>query len=129
MKSTKSLILTYKGKVLLFSHENLLQSEKDEWDFLRMGTLNKTKISDFLQKEINLPAKITDANLVNLSIGTNEDSELFHFRLTDDNVNCIKRKSGWRIEFYRLEELDKVALSFETRSLYQKYKDQISQLV
>jgi len=123
-----SIILTYKNKILLFSKEVILNPSENKWDFFRVTNNKKSKLIDALKKEMNLSSNVNNQELPLIPLAGEEDSSsVFYTRMTDENVNSISRKKGWRLEFYRIDELDKITLSDDASSIFEEYKDQIIQ--
>lgn len=123
-----SIILTYKNKILLFSKEVILNPSENKWDFFRIANNKKSKLVDALKKEMNLSSNVKNQELPLIPLaGQIDNSRVFYARMTDENVNSISRKKGWRLEFYRIDELDKITLSDDASSIFTEYKDQIAQ--
>ncbi len=123
-----SIILTYKNKILLFSKEVILNPSENKWDFFRVTNNKKSKLIYALKKEMNLSSNVNNQELPLIPLAGEEDSSsVFYTRMTDENVNSISRKQGWRLEFYRIDELDKITLSDDASSIFEEYKDQIIQ--
>jgi len=131
MPYQSSILLTYKGKILLFSKEVLTSNMDSIWDFLNIKKVKGGSISEYLQKEINLPIKLKKDSLsvVQVLPRNTDGAQLFHLKLTDKYVNDIERKEGWRLEFYRFSEIEKISLSNDTKNLFTKYRDEIKALL
>lgn len=100
------IVLSYRKKLLLYvKKENTLEPEKNIWELLDKKTVSKTIARRLNYSEI---AK-----------------NLLHAELTDDDVNNMKRKTGTRLDFYKISELDTLTLSETSFSLISDYKDQI----
>lgn len=131
MTTQSSIILTYKGKILLFSYDVSLYKTDNVWDFLKVEKKGSKNIIDFLRKEINLPSKLKQEEIkVDQIVASDENGlQLFHFKLTDEYVNGIDRRNRWRLEFYQFNELEKISFSNEAQMIYTKYKDLIKSLL
>ena len=105
--------------------------KKNHWDFLKMGKLKNKEVIDFLRKEISLTSKSgpDEEMLTSIVLNGNSPLRLFHFRLSDANVNSMKRKEGWRLEFYRFNELDEILLSDEARLIFTEHNNEIKALL
>lgn len=113
----KSLILlTYKGKALLMHKQNsVIDTEKHPWTFIGGIREKRESFEDALarrvQKEMGI--KIEDVEFVSDSY--------YHARLTDDNVNSIKRAENQLLDFFTLKEIKKLFLSIPTKQFIIKY--------
>ena len=103
------IFLTYKGKVLLMHKQNsVIDQEKHPWSFIggikeKRESFEKT-LTRRVQKEMGI--KIDNVEFV---------SEFcYHARLTDDNVNQIKRSENQLLDFFSLKEVKKLFLSNQT---------------
>ncbi len=103
------IFLTYKGKVLLMHKQNsVIDQEKHPWSFIggikeKRESFEKT-LTRRVQKEMGI--KIDNVEFV---------SEFcYHARLTDDNVNHIKRSENQLLDFFTLKEVKKLSLSSQT---------------
>ncbi len=118
-KSPQSLILlTYKGKVLLMYKSNSpVDKEKHEWCFIG-GIKDKRESIEsalyrWVKKEIGV--QIETVEFVSDSC--------YHARLTDDNVNRIKRSEGQLLDFFTLKEVRKLFVSNATEQFISKHSD------
>lgn len=107
--STGLILLTYKGKALLMhKQKSVIDEEKHPWSFIsgineKSESLEKT-LSRRVQKEMGI--KIENIEFV---------SEFcYHARLTDYNVNNIKRSENQLLDFFSLKEAKKLFLSSQT---------------
>ncbi len=104
------ILLTYKGKVLLMHKQDSVIDEEDHpWSFIS-GHKDKKEspenaMSRRVEKEMGI--KIEEVEFI---------SEFcYHARLTDDNVNNIKRAENQLLDFFTLRELEKLFLSTHTQ--------------
>lgn len=116
-KTIHSLILlTYKGKVLLMHKSSSpIDEEKHPWCFIG-GTKEEREsfenaLSRRVEKEMGI--KIEKVEFVSKSC--------YHARLTDDNVNKIKRAEGQLLDFFALKELKKLFLANSTQQFISKH--------
>lgn len=111
------ILLTYKGKVLLMHKKNsVIDDEKHPWSFIG-GVKEKSQsfeetLARRVQKEMGI--KIKDIEFVSESC--------YHARLTDDNVNHIRRAENQLLDFFSLDEVKKLFLSRTTEQFIKKYE-------
>ena len=103
------IFLTYKGKVLLMhKQDSVIDEGKHPWCLIggikeKRESFEKT-LTRRVQKEMGI--KIDNVEFV---------SEFcYHARLTDDNVNQIKRSENQLLDFFSLKEVKKLFLSNQT---------------
>ncbi len=112
------ILLTYKGKILLMYKSNSpIDKEKHQWCFIG-GIKEKREsfenaMSRRVEKETGI--KIEKVEFVSDSC--------YHARLTDDNVNKIKRAEGQLLDFFTLKELRKLLVSNATEQFISKHSD------
>lgn len=119
------ILLTYKGKVLLMLRNNKQTVLKDnKWSFIG-GTKEKNKSSEqsiFNEVEKQMSIKLTSVEFLSSSLYKEAKKYYYYAKLTDDNVNNIKRDEGQTLYFFTLLELEKLPLTTSTRSFVSKYK-------
>ncbi|MEK7559643.1 MAG: NUDIX domain-containing protein [Patescibacteria group bacterium] len=120
-KISRSLILlTYKGKALLMNKSNnSIDKEKHPWCFIG-GVKGETESFESAMKrrvEIEAGIEIKDVELVSESC--------YHARLTDDDVNRIKREENQLLDFFTLKDLKKLFLSNTTAQFVSKHSELI----
>lgn len=110
------ILLTYKGKVLLMhKQDGVLDEVIHPWSFIggikeKSESFEKT-LTRRVHKEMGI--KIENVEFI---------SELYyHARLTDDNVNSIKRSENQLLDFFSPEEVKKLFLSQSTQVFFSKY--------
>lgn len=105
-----SILVTYKGKILLFSKDTYFQeNSKNIWSLLDERKVKEFHLSSFKMTKLESP--------------------MLHIRLTDENVNTLRRKEGYRLEFYQFSEVLKLNLSDDARILLDQYQDEIKGLL
>lgn len=125
-----SIILTYKSKVLLFSKEVLLDPAQNKWDFLKISNTKKGKALTYVKEEIILGNGIKQNEIVLTPFNNSEENpSVYYIKMTDGNVNSIKRKKGWRLEFYRINEIPSISLSEDASQIFEKYEEQIKNIL
>lgn len=121
-----SIILTYKNKVLMFSKEDLLNPNENVWDILYYNNLKESKIVEKLKIDMNISKEKNDPENQIIKLNNSDNNlTVYLVRMSDANVNSIKRKNGWRIEFYRTDELGNISLSQSTREIFNTYSANI----
>ena len=114
------ILLTYKGKVLLMNKsESVLDEGKQPWVIIGGTIGNKSKIEDALAKRVEKEAGIKINEIKQIS------ENYYHCELTDDNVNHIDRAQGQLLDFFKLEEVEKLSLSSAARAFIEKYSSLI----
>lgn len=110
------ILLTYKGKVLLMHKQNGPgDEEKHAWSFIGGTCERKESFESALARRVEKEAgiKIEKVEFVAESC--------YHARLTDDNVNQIKRAENQLLDFFSLKELKKLFLSKATAQFISKH--------
>src|ERR1035437_8975645 len=103
------ILLTYKGKVLLMhKQDSVIDEEKHPWSFIsgikdKSESFEKT-LARRVHKEMGI--KIENVEFVS--------EYYYHAKLTDDNVNHIRRSENQLLDFFSLKEVKKLFLSNET---------------
>ncbi|MBI2032171.1 MAG: NUDIX hydrolase [Candidatus Levybacteria bacterium] len=113
---TGLILLTYKGKVLLMYKTNSpIDEEKHEWCFIGSKKNDKESFKETLLRKVEKEASIIVDEVELVS------ENFYHARLTDDNVNQIKRGEGQLLDFFTLREVQKLRLEASTRSFISKF--------
>ena len=114
--SPASILLTYKGKALLMYKRNgPMDEEKHAWCFIDGIKENKESFENAMARKVEkeMGVKIEKVEFVSESC--------YHARLTDDDVNKIKRAEGQLLDFFTLKELGKLFLSSTTAQFISKH--------
>lgn len=110
------ILLTYKGKALLMHKRNSVIDEVNHpWSFIG-GIKEKSESPENAmsrQAEKEMGIKIEKVEFISESC--------YHARLTDDNVNKIKRAENQLLDFFTLKELKKLFLSSRTQQFVSKH--------
>lgn len=116
-KILRSLILlTYKGKVLLMHKVNSPgDKEKHPWCFIGGIKERKESFENAMARKVEKEMGIKIENVEFVS------ESCYHARLTDDNVNQIKRTENQLLDFFSLRELKKLFLSSTTAKFISKH--------
>lgn len=110
------ILLTYKGKALLMYKMNSpIDSKEHEWCFIGGRKDEKESFEEALTRRVEKEAniKIEDVEFVS--------ENCYHARLTDDNVNNIKRGEGQLLDFFTIGEVRKLHLSGPTQQFISKH--------
>ena|SRR3972149_7178986 len=114
--SPSLILLTYKGKVLLMHKQNsVIDEEIHPWSFIGGIKKKEESFENALKRrvEAEMGIKIEEIEFV---------SEFcYHARLTDDNVNKIKRAENQLLDFFTLKEVKKLYLSNPTQQFILKH--------
>src|SRR5664280_1514582 len=103
------ILLTYKGKVLLMhKQKSVIDEEKHPWSFVS-GV--KDKNESFEKAMIRRVHKEMGIKIDNIEFVS---QSCYHARLTDYDVNNIKRSENQLLDFFSLKEAKKLFLSSET---------------
>lgn len=106
------ILLTYKGKILLMHKTNGPRDEENHpWSFIGEACEKRESFENALVRRVEKEAGIKIENVEFVS------ESCYHARLTDENVNNIQRAENQLLDFFSLEELDKLFLSKPTRQL------------
>ena len=114
--SPASILLTYKGKALLmYKKSSPMDEEKHAWCFIGGIKENRESFENAMSRRVEKETgiKIEKVEFVSESC--------YHARLTDDNVNKIKRAEGQLLDFFTLKELRKLFLSSTTAQFISKH--------
>ena len=118
--SPSLILLTYKGKALLMhKQKSVLDAEKHPWSFISGVKEKKESLEKTLAKRVHKEMGIKIENVEYVS------DSYYHARLTDDNVNSIKRAEHQLLDFFTLKELKKLFLSSDTYDFVSKHGDLI----
>lgn len=115
------ILLTYKGKVLLMhKQDGVLDSKRHPWCLIE-GVKRKTEpfektLVKHVQKEMGI--KINNIEAVTESY--------YHARLTDDNVNSIKRSEHQLLDFFSPKEVKKLFLSTKAADFISNHESLIN---
>ncbi|PIP74734.1 MAG: hypothetical protein COX78_03160 [Candidatus Levybacteria bacterium CG_4_10_14_0_2_um_filter_35_8] len=122
--SCSLILLTYKGKVLLMHKQNsVIDEENHPWCFISGVREKKESFERALSRKVEKEMGIKIENVEYVS-------ELcYHARLTDDNVNQIKRAENQLLDFFALKELKKLFLSQNTQAFVSKHSAYIKPIV
>jgi|SRR3990167_274060 len=110
------ILLTYKGKILLMHKQNsVIDEEKHPWSLIGGVKKREESFESALKRcvEIEMGIKIEEIEFVS--------DFCYHARLTDDNVNKIKRAENQLLDFFTLKEVKNLFLSNTTAQFISKH--------
>jgi len=114
--SPVSILLTYKGKVLLMHKKNgPTDEEKHAWCFIGGVKEDRESFENAMSRRVEKEAGIKIENVEFVS------ESCYHARLTDDNVNKIERGENQLLDFFTLKEAGKLFLSSTTAQFILKH--------
>ncbi len=119
--SSGLILLTYKGKVLLMhKQKSVIDEEKHPWCLIGGIRKNKESFEQALTRKVEEEAgiKIEKIEFV--------EENRYYTHLTDDNVNKIQRSENQLLDFFTLNEINKLTLSSSTQQFIAKHRDLIS---
>ena len=121
------ILLTYKGKVLLTMMRDSRQAllKQGTWSFICGLKEGNESLEESIVREVKGETHITLFGVEFLSSQLYEDrtNYLYHAALTDDNVNNIERDEGRSLDFFSVQELEKLPLTPSTKLFIEKHKD------
>jgi len=126
-----SIVLTYKGKMLLLSPDTpQISPSQYAWDLIG-GRYTDTESSEqSIQRKIKHITKLDLKNIKLLASKLQNRNEcIYHGELSDSDVNSMQRREGQRLEFYTLTELEKLTLSHAAAGLLAEYKEAVEELL
>lgn len=114
--SPSLILLTYKGKALLMhKQKSVIDEEKHPWSFISGVEEKREPLEKTLKKRIHKEMGIKIETIEFVS------KFCYHARLTDDNVNSIKRSEHQLLDFFTLKELKNLFLSSDTYQFVLKH--------
>lgn len=123
-KTLQSLILlTYKSKALLL-HRNLSPIDQGQhgWSFIGVNKGENESSEEAISRQVEGEMSIKIKAIQILS------KYCFHARLSDNDVNNIKREEGQLLNFFTLRELQKLQLTPSTRQFVTTFGSLIESL-
>lgn len=132
MVCTNYVILAYKGKLLLFSHDIEIDDvTQNVWSFVGSRQLAKEKSENAIARIAKHTTNLDLKNITLMSSITNDKltDNYYCAKLTDDQVNQIDRRSRQRLEFFKLSEINKLNLAAPTREFLAEYRKDIKELL
>lgn len=115
------ILLTYKGKILLLQRENIINTENTHaWHFIKKERANDASAETTIIQEVRNETQVLldNVTLISKIIYGNTIQYLFHSQLSDKNVNNIKRGEGRLLQFFGLNELNKLQIQPSTKMFF-----------
>lgn len=130
MSFLSSVVLTYKGKILLLSPDiPSVNPTKFLWGFISgQKTASESSIQT-IHRKVKQATKLDLKNIKLVSVESSESECIYHGELSDIDVNSIERKEGLRLEFYTLRELQKLNLTEDTEGFLNDHKETVEELL
>jgi len=132
-KVNESLILlTYKEKILLMIRNYVFNSGAQKiWCMIggekgNNESFEKT-IARRIKEEMNI--EINDIKFLLTTPSENKNTYFYHGKLTDNNVNFIERAEGQELQFFDLEELNKIQLTSSANLFFSQNKNIVEELL
>lgn len=114
------ILLTYKGKILLmYKNNSPIDTEQHPWSLIGGICEKRESFEKALTRRVEKETGIKVENVEYIS------ESCYHARLTDDNVNNIKRGEGQLLDFFSPKELQKLNLSSATAKFLQEHQSLI----
>lgn len=130
MLFSDSLLISYKGKLLLSTRDLVIDNHiKNVWSFVGEGKLKKNPKKNSVVQEITDATKLNVSDIEVVQLADNDTEVLYHAKLTDDDVNSMVRRSGERLEFYDINELDNLSLTNAANLIISQNRQKLLSLI
>lgn len=114
------ILLTYKGKALLmYETENAIDTVAHDWTFIECIPSKGESVKQAIVRRVENEAGIKIEEIDFLS------DNFYHARLSDSNVNNIKRREEQLLDFFTYRDIQKLKLTHQTQKFVQKYGELI----
>jgi hypothetical protein len=127
-----SVLLIYKGKVLLYSPDiDLSGIQKDNWSVIFITKANSDKLEETISRKVKYVTQLSLNSIKPLVAGLQDKKRkpMYFQKLTDEHVNLIERREGQRLQFFTYNELNKIDLGEQTSNLFEEYKTEVRDLL
>jgi ADP-ribose pyrophosphatase YjhB (NUDIX family) len=132
-KPNESLVLlTYKEKILLMIRDYVFNSGLQKtWSMVggEKGVNESCEKTIIRKIKEDMNIKIKDVRFLLTTSSQDKDTYFYHGKLTDDNVNFIRRAEGQELQFFKLRELYKLRLSTSANLFFRQNRNIIEELV
>lgn len=119
-----SVVLTYKGKILLQSPDLPVNGPLQlSWCLIGGEKIGSESFEQAILRKIKHTTKLELKKINNLG------RDFYHGELTDNDVNCMERREGQRLEFYTLHDLEKLTLTQTTEGLLTEYRNKVEEIL
>ena len=135
MSSTANMslvLLTYNDKVLLMLRDNRVHSSDiNTWCFIEVVKKNNDSFEEIILKEIQQETslKLNSVNFLATIPYNDEEKYIYHATLTSDNLNNIKRGEGKNLDFFTLQEIEKLHLAKLTNMFLSHHNETIEKIL
>ncbi|MDO8270211.1 MAG: hypothetical protein Q7T54_06100 [Candidatus Levybacteria bacterium] len=126
MQDINPLLVIYKNKILLTCSDR--PYDEEVWSFIGEQKTGSKSPDENVKKELKHITKLGNEVIEGSIMPSPFNESIFYVRLTDKNVNSIVRREGQRLEFYALNEIEKLPLSSIALTLFKEFKAEISTL-
>lgn len=127
MQDNNFVLVSYKNKILLSCVDSLMND--NVWGFIGDGSdSSKSSLKNAI-KSVKKMTSLDSLSATKILLSNNDEEFVFHVKLDDNNVNTMTRNKGRRLEFYNLNEVEKLNLTEKTQKLIENYKSKILQLI
>lgn len=99
----------------MYKMRSPIDNKKDEWCFIGGQKDGRESFEEAMSRRVEKEANIKVEEVEFVS------ENCYHARLTDDNVNNIKRAEGQLLDFFTIGEVQKLHLSEPTRQFVSKH--------
>lgn len=99
----------------MYKTNSPIDVEKHEWCFINGKRNDKESFEETLLRKVEIEASIKVDGVEQVS------ENFYHARLTDDNVNQIKRGERQLLDFFTLSEMQKLLLEPSTKFFISKF--------
>lgn len=100
---------------MMYEHESAIDTIQHDWNFIGGKTLIGESTQESLSRRVKHETGIKVDNIKFLS------GKFYHAKLTDENVNNIKRREEQLLDFFTLKEIHKLPLSSQAKEFIQEY--------
>lgn len=115
------ILLTYKNKVLLMhKQDSVIDQVKHPWSLIKIFKHKRNSVEKALTECIYKEMGIIVENIEYL------EGNYYHVMLTDKHVNNIKRSEHQLLDFFNINEVDKLFLTEDSAKFISNYKHLIS---
>ncbi len=80
-----------------------------------------------IKEDMNI--EVRDLKLLFISSSVDKDIYFYHGKLTDNNVNLIKRAEGQELQFFNLKELSKLQLAASANTFFTQHRIAVEALL
>lgn len=112
-------------------HRNSMPSlsKITDWSFIGGVKENNKSSEETIYRDVERETsiKLKGVELVSDVFYNNSRKHFYFAKLTDENVNDMKREDGQTLDFFNLRELDRLNLTASTKLFVVKHRDLLEQ--